>query len=149
MNHYHFKKEITVNRTPEFVWNFFMDITNLPKWDRGVARVEITSIDPSAKVGATFDTIGFRERGRMSYRVTEIDSVRHSNRVVTNSGVFKEAEWHLLLEPAEGGTRVICAVDFSLRPQYFILGPILYFNQNAIMTDLEFLKRILEKDTVI
>jgi|HubBroStandDraft_5_1064220.scaffolds.fasta_scaffold506968_1 hypothetical protein len=84
----------------------------------------------------------------MSYRVTEIDPVRHSHRAVTNSGLFKEAEWHFLLEPAGEGTRVICTVDFKLRPQYFIWGPIIYLKQNAIMTDLEILKRVLEKGAV-
>jgi hypothetical protein len=59
MNHYHFKKEITVNRTPEFVWSFFMDINNLPKWDRGVARVEVTSIDPRQKLGRHLIPLGF------------------------------------------------------------------------------------------
>jgi hypothetical protein len=84
----------------------------------------------------------------MSYRVTEIDPVRHSHRAVTNSGLFKEVEWHFLLEPAGEGTRVICTVDFKLRLQYFIWGPIIYLKQNAIMTDLEILKRVLEKGAV-
>ena len=139
----HFEERVQIDRSPEQVWSFFEDISNLPKWDRGVARVELTS--GSGGVGSTFDTVGHGERGRMSYRITEVDP-RHHYRVVTHSGFFKEAQWCFRLELVGSGTRVICTTDFSLRPRYLFLAPVLLLvtRRGAIRADLEHLKRVLE-----
>lgn len=140
----HFEERVQIARSPEQVWDFFEDLSNLPKWDRGVAKVERTS--GQGGVGSTtFDTIGHRERRRMSYQVTELDPP-HQYRAVTRSGVFKEAEWHFRLEPVGGGTRVVCATDFTLRLRYLWLAPLLFLvtRLGAIRTDLEHLKRALE-----
>ena len=127
----HFEESVQIARSPEQVRDFFEDLSNLPKWDRGVARVERTSGDGG--VGSTFDTVGHRERGRMSYLVTELDPPQQF-RVETHSGFFKEAEWHFRLEPVEGGTRVICTTDFTLRPRCLWLAPLLLLVAMRSMT---------------
>jgi hypothetical protein len=81
------EESVIVRRSPEQIWKFFEDLSNLPRWDRGVARVEVTSSGPAGAggAGATFDTVGYRERGRMSYRVTEA-TPNYAYTVVTHSG---------------------------------------------------------------
>lgn len=143
----HFEESVLVRRSPEQVGRFFADYSNLPRWDRGVARVEITSAGPSGlgSVGTTFDTVGYQERGRMSYRITEINP-DHSYTVVTHSSFFKEAQWRIQLLDTPEGTQIFCSTDFSLKWQYLILAPILLLSakRGAIRTDLEYLKSAVE-----
>jgi carbon monoxide dehydrogenase subunit G len=140
----HFDGQIRIDRSIEQVWTFFENVENLPRWDRGVARVEWKSGDGG--VGSTFDTIGHRERSRMSYRVTEAVSPRHYA-VVTDSGYFSHAEWHFALAPATTGTEVTCSVDFALRTRYSLLAPVLkLFGGAGMRTDLDRLKLVVEAD---
>ncbi len=143
----HFEESINVAKSPEEIWEFFEDVNNLPRWDRGVARVEVTSgreVHPDG-VGFAFDTIGHGERGRMSYVITEL-SRYHSSTTVTHSGYFKEARWRFVLEPIETGTKVVCEVIFTLRLRYLLLAPVLLAasGRGAIRKDLENLKHVVE-----
>ena len=68
---------ILINRTPEEVWSFLGDPANVAKWDRGVAHIE-TGSPTSLGVGFEFDTIAhdrfnLPDRGRMSYRISEVN----------------------------------------------------------------------------
>jgi len=50
------ESSVVVRKSPEDVWNFLEAVSNLPKWDRGVATVRLTS--PGAPViGTEFDTL--------------------------------------------------------------------------------------------
>ena len=137
---------VHVNRDVETVRRFFMDPQNLPKWDRSVAEVVLTSRGPIG-VGSTFDTIGPAPPGkqglRTSYRAVRLDEWR-MDAVVTKSNFFRTAVWETELEPTERGTIVHCAVEFALKPQYVFLAPLLLINKRAIGRDLSHLKEAID-----
>jgi hypothetical protein len=138
-----FEQCIAINRSACDVWSFFEDLENLPRWDRGVARVERTS--PGAGVGATFNTYAKGDRGRMSYEVTEFEPCDHFA-VVTRSSLFRFAEWRLRLETFEAGTKVTCILTFSLRSRYLPLAAVLWvLSDKAIRTDLIQLRDVVEQ----
>jgi len=136
------------------VWAYLGDVSNVAQWDRGVAATEATS--PAAPgVGFEFDTLALRNGkpaengwGKMSYRITQIDPVNGCTVQLTsntgNARYFKSAAWRFRVEAESGGSRVFCTAEFTLRWQYVLLAPVLYGMKNAIRTDLEQLKRVLE-----
>src|SRR5262245_49654541 len=78
----HLEPSIVIRRPPEQVWAFLGEVSNIPRWDRGVAGVERISPGPMG-VGSEFATLagdaghdGEPARGRMSYRLAEVDQER-------------------------------------------------------------------------
>jgi hypothetical protein len=68
---------ILIARPPERVWSFLGDVSNIPRWDRGVAGVRHGSAGVTG-VGSEFETVAdvdqppdARRDGRMSYRIAE------------------------------------------------------------------------------
>jgi carbon monoxide dehydrogenase subunit G len=147
------ESQIVIHRTPEEVGRFLGDIGNVSKWDRGVAGVQQISPDGPG-VGFEFDTLtkaGLKDanadRGKMSYRISEVGSDFCTVALTNSTGnarFFKRAEWRFQLLPAREGTLLTCSVDFALRWQYALLGPVLYAKRSAIQMDLESLKRAAE-----
>ena len=139
---------VFVNRSESEVYRLFMNLQNLAKWDRSVAKVVQTSEGPLG-VGSTFDTIGPSSRGKpglkTSYKALRIEENRRMDVLVTDSNIFKTAVWEMKLEPKSNGTVVHCAVEFSLKPQYLLLAPFLLFNKRAITRDLNYLKIEIER----
>jgi hypothetical protein len=136
------EERIVIARDTEDLWAFFMDIQNLPKWDRGVARAQATSGDVSA--GFTFDTFAAGDRGRMSYEVTRLRAP-YEYEVATRSGPFRLARWQFTLEATAGGTAVACVADVSVRARHLWLAPVLaVLGPKAIRADLAELKRVTE-----
>ncbi len=153
---------IAIRRPPEVVWAFLCDLSNLPKWDRGVARAIETSAPPRVAstpvakgVGLEFDTEAHaspgnaRDNGKMSYRVSTVDpnAQRCTIDLVSTTGnarFFRRAQWIFQVTPTLSGSRVSCAVDFAVRPAYFFMAPLLWLNRRAIALDLASLKRVLE-----
>lgn len=123
-----------------------MDLSNLPRWDQGVATVELTSVtDGTIGTGSTFDTVGHNGR-RMSYEVTALEENRR-HKSVTRSGEFNWAEWDFTLEPTSTGTSVTCLSRFSLRRRFALLAPALrLLGGKGIQRDLATLKRVVEQD---
>lgn len=146
---------IMIERHPEQVWAFLGDPANVAKWDRGVASVEAKVSVPRG-VGFEFDTVAhdnlnLPDRGRMSYRITEVDSA--AARCVVeltsrdgNARFFRRAAWQFDTQAAGTGTVLNCTATFNLRPRYLFLGPLLYLKRKAILLDLGLLKRAIEAD---
>jgi uncharacterized protein YndB with AHSA1/START domain len=135
--------EVCIDRPADEVWAFFEDVNNLPRWDRGVARVEWKSGDGG--VGSTFDTVAHGERGRMSYELTEVEPCHHYA-VVTRSSFFRLAEWRFLLDDIDGATKVTCVCEFSLLRRYFAMAVVLrVIGARAIRRDLEQLRLVVEQ----
>jgi uncharacterized protein YndB with AHSA1/START domain len=147
---------VIIRRTPEEVWAYLSNVSNVSEWDRGVAATRPTSFNAPG-VGFEFDTLAHpgkdgpgQERGKMSYRISDADPARGCTVQLTsrdgNARFFKEAEWRFNVEPVAEGSRVICAAHFKLRLAYSVLAPMFYGMKRAIRSDLENLKRILEHD---
>jgi uncharacterized protein YndB with AHSA1/START domain len=146
---------IVIERSPEQVWAYLGDPDNVAKWDRGVAAVE-TPRGPRG-AGFEFDTIAhdrfqLRDRGRMSYRISEVNP--EAGRCVVeltsrtgNARFFKRAEWRFEVEPAGRGAQLTCTAVFALRLRYLFLAPLMYFKRDAILMDLSLLKKAIESPT--
>lgn len=145
---------VVVHRSPEDVWVYLGDHNNVPAWDRGV---ESTRANPNTGPGVGFEFDTFRvgdgigseaERGRMSYRVTQMDRATGSVIKLINSDgnarYFKEAEWRFQVHPVPEGALIVCVVHFKLRFRYMLLAPILFAMRGAIHRDLLCLKDVLE-----
>jgi hypothetical protein len=151
---------IAIHRPPEVVWAFLGDVSNLPKWDLGVARAveaQHGERDAMAKgAGYEFHTEAYdghagaaRDNGRMAYRVASVDPVAQQCVVdltsrTGNARFFRRAQWMFQVTPTLSGSRVTCAVEFTLRPAYFFMAPVLYFTRGAIHRDLTQLKSVIE-----
>jgi uncharacterized protein YndB with AHSA1/START domain len=144
---------IVIRRNSEEVWRFLTEPSNLAKWDRGVATIEISDANVPAGVGLEFTTVGHTDsgpdRGRMAYRVKEADPVQKDFCVeltsrTGNARFFSAAQWHMRVEDAREGSRVVCSTEFRLRVRYFLLAPVLFFMKNRIDRDLDSLKSVLE-----
>lgn len=149
------ESNVTIRKDAEHVWSFLEDISNVPKWDRGVAAVRWTSAGPHG-LGSEFDTLPYPRRpgddgewGRMSYRVTELDKASRSVVIqlistTGNARYFKAAAWLTRVDPLPEGSLVFSCVEFTLRIRYTFLAPVLYGSKHAIRTDLESLRQALE-----
>jgi uncharacterized protein YndB with AHSA1/START domain len=153
----HLESSILIARPPERVWSFLGDVSNIPRWDRGVADVRHGSSGVTG-VGSEFETVAdvdqppdARRDGRMSYRIAEVDPGRQQCRVELtsrdgNARYFKSASWTFRTECAQGGTRLTCSADFVLRLRWVVLAPVLYLMRRAITNDLRRLKAVLEAE---
>jgi len=144
---------IWIDRTPQEVGAFLGDPQNVAKWDRGVAQVEEASSRPRG-VGFEFETVAhdrlnLPDKGRMSYRIREVDPeagrcVVELTSTTGNARFFRSAAWHFQVQPEGTGSRLTCTAVFTLRAAYIFLAPLLYLKRNAILLDLTLLKQAVE-----
>lgn len=145
--------QIIIERRPWQVWEFLGDPANVPLWDRGVAAVEESTSFPLG-VGFEFDTVAYDrfnlpDKGRMSYRISEVDP--EAGRCVVeltsrtgNARFFKRAAWQFDVAPVDASSLLTCTAVFDLRARYIFLAPILYLKSDAILLDLTLLKQAIE-----
>src|SRR5262249_56316423 len=102
--------------------------------------------DAQPGVGFASETLGHpgsapgAENGRMAYEVAAVGPEGSTVRLISTTGnarYFKDAAWHVRLDPGPEGTRVICAAEFTLRLRYLFLAPALYLFPRAIRDGLE------------
>lgn len=145
---------VHIERSPQDVWAYLGDVSNVAVWDRGVSRTE-SSLNTPPGIGFEFDTYAHSRPnsrdgswGKMSYRITEIDPVRGCSIQLTsttgNARYFKTAEWRFRVEAEQDGSRVFCAAVFQLKRRFLVLAPIFLAMKKAIRDDLEQLKAKLE-----
>src|SRR5215468_9673811 len=113
----HLESSIRIECPPERVWSFLGEVSNIPKWDRGVAAVAHSATGVIG-VGDEFDTLAepnaasdAQRNGRMSYRIADVDPDLHQCRVELtsrdgNARYFKRASWTFRAVGAEGGTHL-------------------------------------------
>jgi hypothetical protein len=140
------ESSILVNVPADSIDPVFSDPRSLVLWDRGVAEVQIKTPGP-VRPGFAFDTIGYgrgrRPGKRSSYEIVEATR-RAGKAKLVDSRVFEEAAWTMQFEPVERRTRVICAVDMTLRRRFAMLALVLRRMRRAIDRDLVFLKAAIE-----
>jgi len=141
---------VNVRRAPDEVRAFLADLRNIPLWDRGVAGVRV-SPDARPGIGYAFETLGHQNSaggdGRMAYELSALGPEGTTVRLTSTAGnarYFKDAAWHVRLDPVPEGTRITCAAEFTLRLRYMFLAPVLYLLRRAIRDDLERIRRALE-----
>lgn len=144
---------IVIRRAPEEVGRFLADITKIETWDRGVGSTRVLSGSPGT-VGFEFETLGRSdaprarpEQARMAYRIIRADSDCSTVALTSSTGnarFFKTAQWHFHISAAAEGSLVTCCAEFTLKPRYFLLGPVLYLKRSAIRMDLQELKKAVE-----
>jgi len=149
------QSQIVIRRSPEDVGRFLSDVSNISKWDRGVAEATQHSSEPM-RIGSEFETLAPADlggseshRGRMGYRIAEVGNDYCRVELTSSDGnarFFKTAEWMFRAEPSGEGTLLTCSVRFALRARYLVLAPILWTMRGAIQRDLQQLKSVLEKD---
>src|SRR5215831_664612 len=110
---------VIVHRDPAEVAAFLGDVRNIPLWDRGVAAVR-TRPDAPPGVGFAFETLGHpgsaagADDGRMAYEVAAVGPEGATVRLTSTTGnarYFKDAAWHVRLDPVPEGTRIICVAE--------------------------------------
>ena len=139
----HLESNIVVKESLEDVTDFFYHPDSLAQWDRSVAEMKPRS-QANANSGATFDTIA-PSGMKMTYEVIEMDPTGRSVKILlTKSKMFKKAVWHFEFDPAPSGTKVTCHIFFTLKLLYYFLYPVLFFNKNALLRDLNFFQIALE-----
>lgn len=139
----HLESSIVVKESLEDVIDFFYHPDSLAKWDRSVAEM-IPNPQATPNDAVTFDTIA-PSGMRMTYEVIEMDpSGRSVKASLTGSKMFRKAIWHFEFDQVPRGTRVTCHIYFSLRPLYYFLYPVMFFNKNALLRDLKFLRIALD-----
>jgi hypothetical protein len=144
---------LVIRRKAEEVWNFLTDPLNLPRWDKGVAAVELNETTPPG-VGFEFTTVGYPgsgpDRGRMTYRVTQVDLEAWDCRAglisrTGNARFVSAAEWRQRVQDAPEGSRVTITTEFQVRLRYLWLAAVLrIIGRSALRKDLVRLKEVLE-----
>jgi hypothetical protein len=139
----HLQSNIVVKESLEDVIAFFYHPDSLSQWDRSVAEM-IPRSQVKINSGATFDTIA-PSGMKMTYEVIEMDPTGRSVKILlTKSKMFKKAIWHFEFDPAPYGTKVTCHIYFTLKLLYYFLYPVLFFNKNALLRDLNFFQIALD-----
>src|ERR1700761_5805983 len=93
------EQSIVIHRTPDEVWKFLGSVDNVAKWDRGVGRSVTTPASDGNPVGVEFDTFieeGGSDRGKMSYRIADVEPDSCTVQLISNDGnarFFKQASW--------------------------------------------------------
>lgn len=131
----HLESTIVICRSPEEVGRFLGDVSNISKWDRGVAEARENSDGPM-QVGSEFETLApihlggnKSNRGRMGYRIAEVGNDYCKVQLTSTDGnarFFKNAEWIFRTKAAGENTLLTCSVNFVLRARYLALAPIFW-----------------------
>lgn len=141
---------ISIDRTPEQVWDFSMNVQNLARWDHSVDRVEVVKPGNQEGVGLQFDTIApsrsDKPGKRMHYRATKGAAQKFYEAELFDDPMFRYASWRFDLEPTPTGTLVTCTAVFKFSWRYLWLAPILRFSKSAITRDLGYFKARVEED---
>ena len=145
----HLSKQITVEQSAEQVWELLSNPYFLAEWDKSVETV-IPISQESGIVGFRFDTIAPKKKGqgkplRMQYRIIGHIPGYETKIQLENSPMFSSAIWTMRVEPALKGALITCEVELKIKPLYFFMVPLLFFNRSALQTDLQYLREAIKR----
>ena len=135
-----------INRPVQEVWDFFIDLTNSPKWTRSGSELRQTSAGPPG-VGATIESIRpmfGREIKSQRIVVTQYEPGRLIS-FDADAPLLGHAAQTLTFETATGGTRLAREAQLGLGRAERLLGPLLLrVLRSSWGTEMSNLKRLIE-----
>ena len=141
-----FNYTIHIERSPETVWSYMMDLSKASRWRNLVRSVRVNTPGP-VRVGSeleiTFDILGKTKQvisEVWAYEPARRFGVRNTESQVT--GVFEYT-----LQPDAGGTRVTFSCDVHPRGYMWLLTPwLLKGNRARYAEQLPNLKKEVERE---
>jgi carbon monoxide dehydrogenase subunit G len=132
-----------VDRPPDTVFRFMIDMSNGPKYDPGIISVRQTSEGPLA-VGTTFEA-NRKKEGKVSFRTVEYDPGRKITMEVTSPRAMVGSRESVIIEDIRGKTKLIHAWDLRLGGFYRLIGPLVARSMRKLAGEqVSNVKRILE-----
>ena len=143
-------RAVTIDRPVDDVWNFMLDISNMPRWEDSGAEWKQTSAGPIG-VGTTFQsTVRLLGRKAMSgnLRVTAFERNRTFT-VEVADGVGKGTKFSYVIEPVDARrTRLRRMTEVEFRGVASLLRPFLSpIARKASGIEANNVKRLLEGQT--
>jgi len=138
---------VIIDRPVDEVWRYAIDWSKGPQWDPDLIECKVTSEGPLG-VGTTLQSVrATRGAHLIEFRVTEYEPGRKLTAEVTAPKMARGSRQTMVLESAEGKTKVNTAWDWKLNGFYTLLGPIMIrSSKKTSETQLGNLKRILESE---
>lgn len=134
---------VTINRPVDEVWKFITDVSNGPKWDKGLTEWRQTSSGPLG-VGTTF--LAIHPRLTYAERVAEYEPNRKLSLEIT-SGPAKGTIGILSMEDLGGKTKFTESSVYKFGGLYKLLGPFVTRTaRNETESRVASVKRILESE---
>jgi len=140
----HMTSSVLVKSDLERVWAFVADERNAPRWDRSVARADLTS-PPPLRVGSIVRTTA-PSGMTQEFRVDEISAPRVLRFSLVRSPWFREAQLSFTLAAVEQGVRITHEITLTLRFRWaFLFVVFALFNKRALGADLDSLRRAIDE----
>ena len=142
-----FTYTIHIDRSPEKVWAYMMDLSKAPRWRNLVRHIEVVTPGPlraGSQLKITFDVQG-RQKMVMS-EVWALEPARRFGVRNTEQNVTGVFEYHL--EPDGRGTRVSFSCSVQPRGYMWLLLPwLLKINRIRYTEQLPRLKQEVERES--
>lgn len=134
-----------IDRVPEKVWAYMMDLSNASRWRNLVRSAEVVTPGP-LRVGSQLRMV-FDVRGRTRTLVSDVWSYEPCRRFgLRNTAGNITGEFEYRLEPEKGGTRVSMSCNIRPHGLMWLVAPILIpGNRARYAQQLPNLKREVER----
>ena len=136
-------ESISILRSPESIWNFWMDVSNDVQWRDGMTKAEWTS-QPPYGIGSTGEHT-HKDMGDIKWEVTGIED-GSSFEFIHTAGGLKGSIANFQVEPESKGSRVNVQMRMSgpiiMRLMIFFMGSTM---RKGVRGDLQKLKELMEK----
>jgi hypothetical protein len=142
-----FENTVTIRRAPDDVFAYLAEFENVPRWNHAIESTTKTSTGP-VRVGSAYRQIRSKPKRIQEGFVVTVFEPGARIAVEGEIGQF-HARLDYLLEPVEGGTRLVNGVE--LEPASAVsklLAPLAGSRvKAAVAENLDTLRRILESTT--
>jgi carbon monoxide dehydrogenase subunit G len=120
----HLEEIITVPATPEAAFDYVADFTTTVEWDPGIARAtRVAGDDPG--VGSRYQVISVFNGRELTLEYETRHHDRPTRLVFAGGNERFESVDTITFEPADGGTRITYAADFSMKGVLRLAEPFL------------------------
>jgi uncharacterized membrane protein len=135
-------ESVIIDRPVDEVWNFSLDLANVPKWYTAIQEMRPTSTGPPG-VGSTWEVVR-KDKMVIPQKCIEYEPNRKFSFIIT-SGPARGTTVSYSTEQIEGKTKFTVAADYKVSGYYKLLAPFLIRGQKKEgIASNENLKRIME-----